>query len=260
MNPYITASDRSHTLSPNYNYLAPLWCSNGVGTPSTLPLNLLWDYNIGTVVTENKPHYWDSPISGDNMELALTNGVTWEWRPVGGGVKLRYSGNVMQRAGKIYLYEEPENSVALTQTGAGVDPADLLKQVECSYSALGDGEYAVLWHPRTISDLDYSSAWQSAATDLAKYQTLLIVIQGCASQTFEFEAIMHWEMIGSQIPSRTKTDSDPSGLAAVQGAMGPSPSLNTPYVTAAFKQREVINKLAHESSAGGIYTSRGMIY
>ena len=255
LNPY-TIMNAAFGSGTNPNYCAPCWRTRA--TYSSNNTNLPACVDPGGIPSNVDAAYWDSEWSAQFMADNLEQGTgRLDYRCVGGGIKIQYAGAVMERKGQIILLEDPNNDETFC-----VEPlftsTVALRRPEASYSALGDGEYAVLWHPRVMTDLDYASSWFANLANLAKYHVLLIIVDGCEPGTpFTFECIMHYELTGSQVPGRTKTDSDPSGLAAVQASISTKPSLQSPNVTAPMKLAEAEARLGHTSRA--IYTSRGYI-
>jgi len=268
MNPYLI-NKGPVVGGTNPDYVAPLMYSDGTGTRTGYSsYNNRDPANVGGLDPGTKGAYWDSPYSAGEVSNALLNEGNLDWRPVGGGVKIRYAGNVMEREGTITLYEDPNNSTFMYDVGNFlpappnnvVEQTAIIQKSEAAFQALGDGEYAVLYHPRNLSDLDYSSHWQNDLGALAKYDVMYIIINGlgATSQAFTFEAIMHWEANGSSVPSRTRTEADPNGLAAVQSSLGTKPSLANPSLQHAMKKGEVAQNLGQESGAR-IFTASGYI-
>lgn len=267
LNPYLINKNAAVGGS-NPDYCAPLMYSNGTGTGQGYSsYNNRDPAHLGGLVAGTAAAYWDSPYTAGECIVALANGGNIDWRPVGGGIKIRYAGNVMEREGTITLYEDPNNSTYMYDVGGFVPPppgnvvlqSAIIQKSEAAFQSLGDGEYAVLYHPRNLSDLDYASQWSNDLAALSRYDTLYIIINGLgsSSQAFTFEAIMHWEVNGSSVPSRTKTEADPTGLAAVQSALSTKPSLANPALQHAMKKGEVASHLAQES--GAIFTASGYI-
>ena len=177
-----------------------------------------------------------------------------EWRPVSVGIKLKYAGNVMNRKGQVVLFEEPLNGTTITE--ANQSQTQLLARAEANWSAFGDQEYTVTYHPRSQQDLSYSSEWYNGATvggippmaDLAQYGTLLIcVFGGPVGEPVVFEAASHWECLGSNFPLRTVSDSDPTGFAAAQGIIPQKPSLGGAGEEAWRKLAQATGKLNGQS-------------
>lgn len=254
MNPYAIFNDLDGTVvgTANQYYQAPIWASNGgnnMGSPTTIPTKALVDpaTTLVNVQTSANPYYWDSPVTTAAAKSALDGDGKWDWRPVSAGIKIKYAGDVMARKGQIILYEDPANSETLSvnnQTQAG-----LLQHVEANFSAFGDGEYAVTYHPRNLSDLDYVSSWWAGGSgvgNIASYPVLLIAIfGGPKNETIVFEARCHWEVTGSAVPSRTKSHSDPTGFAGAQGVIPEKPALVPPSIEGRMKLTEaeaLVNK------------------
>lgn len=263
MNAYLPTNGEDSTvpIANNRAYCAPIWASNG-GTqnanPVVIPTSLLTKDSTLKTVTDTcaTPVYWDSPINAAAAINALRGDGNWDWRPVSGGVKIKYAGDVMKRKGQVVLYEEPMNGSSLTENSQS--QAGLLQAVEATFTAFGDQEYAVTYHPRTLSDLDYASSWHSQnmqgdLNELVDYACLLIAVYGGpANESCVFEAKMHWEMTGRLVPSRSKSDSDPAGFAAAQAIIPSKPSTAPPATQASIKGAQAAGELGGQSGTAPV--------
>lgn len=254
LNPYIPANgpDLTETVTNNQNWLAPVWVSNnGAKTVADQVsfASLATSTTLKTVVDVNAtPNYWDSSISAVSFKAAMLGDGNYDWRPVSAGIKIKYSGNVMNRKGTIVLFQDPQNSEWLYNK-VNVAQNDFLKYEEAAYSALGEQEYAVTYHPRNLGDLTYASEWFDVVPltffEIAKYGVIAMMIYGGpANESFVFEAVEHWEMTGSAVPSRTLSHSDPNGFSSAQAVIPTKPTLNTPFQESKTKLDQAENQLA----------------
>lgn len=231
MNPFSPANS-VNTGTVNVNYLAPVLVTNTNLVATTLTYAAALDAGVAFPANWT-PLYWNSTLSGDAVRTALDAGATGaQWRPVGGGIKVKYAGPADQMAGTYNLWEDPTNSDTLYRLGA-FDPSVLLQREETGYTAITPDEAVVCYHQRNMSDMRYSDDWYQTAPsaangnsqDTALYHTLGVFIAGApASAPFAFDCVMHWEFTGSNFPSRTASDADPSGFAKVQNTFTTQPS------------------------------------
>lgn len=238
MNPYSIANSVAASVN-NTDYIAPVWATNGViGSPdysNRLNLNIFTNPSViiagvDKVVT---PFYWNSQVSGLNMVQELTANTfnIYCWRPVGGGIKMQYSGVADSRQGQYILWEDPQNSPYVGATS--LVTATLLQNAEAKFTVVDDKQVAVTYHPRNMNDFQYSDNWYNNpatanASDLAQYHTMGIIVQGNPGGTYTFECVMHWEMTGSAVPSRSKSHAASGDMDKVANVAETQPSVLPP--------------------------------
>jgi len=256
MNPYVPSNQATGQGSPNnINYLAPVWFSTGTVNYTQIPINLFADRSAtaaAITAAGASPGYWNSSITAAQVENNLNlNDFTYNWRPVGGGIKVRYTGRADAQAGNYILYNDPGNNTTLYNWGVGnpagtsAAPATLLSLQESNYCSVTANEIAVLHHPRSMYDLQYSDNWYGVAgastyansQDTALYHTIALYIQGAApNSSFAYDCIMHWEMVGKGLPSRTASYADALGMEKVTNTLPEKPPTQPPKI--------VLNKMA----------------
>ena len=260
LNPYVPSSASTSQGTPNNpNYLAPIWASTNAGTSTQIPINLFAsrDATIPSITAAGAaPFYWPSGITAAQVENNLNiNDFTYNWRPVGGGIKVRYTGRADAQSGNYTIYCDPSNNVSLyawsvnQPPGSAANSGTMLGLEESAFTSIGLEEVAFTHHPKSQYDLQYSDNWYgtSGATqyangqDTALYHTMAILIEGApASSSFAFDAIMHWEMVGRGLPARTASEADTVGLEKVTNTFPIKPPTTTPAKTF----NAVSNKLA----------------
>lgn len=260
MNPYLPSSKILSTslAYANRNWLAPIWYTNANDSTGA-GLNVArdgitfrnMDSTMGPTVAANHgytPAFWaNSLISSDELlDLLSGQSSSKNYRPVGGGIKVSYSGVLQDRSGSYILYEAPDNENDYNMLGgSGNEPpssitsSDFLLKEETQKTIVSEAPVSVVFHPRHMNDLQYATDYGypqtavvvdkvSNAVNLATYQTLCIAVFGCLGQSFDFDCVMHWEMIGSGIPSRTPSPSYPNEFAAITNGFPTQPSKKSP--------------------------------
>lgn len=251
LNPYLPSSQSTAQGPPtNPNYLAPIWHSTGAGTSTQIPINLFADRGAtpGTITAAGAaPQYWPSGVTAVQVEDNLnSNDFTFNWRPVGGGLKVRYTGRADAQSGNYTLFTDPGNNITLyawavnKPPGSAANSGTMLGIEEASFTSIGPDEVAVTHHPKSSYDLLYSDNWYPQSTpgvyansqDTALYHTMAILIEGApASSSFAFDAIMHWEMVGRGLPTRTQSESDVLGMEQVTNTFPIKPPTTPPAKT-----------------------------
>jgi hypothetical protein len=150
------------------------------------------------------PYYNDSPFNSSDVGV---NG--YQYRPVGCGIKIRYTGTEITRAGRVICARQPVN----TNFPPGYKAPDFLKIRETTTNPAER-----TWH--------YSSFRPALATDTAYNNTgivseclIVYVDGGTVGQSYEFDYIAWFEAIGQPLPQMTASHSDPNGMAATLQAL-----------------------------------------
>jgi len=165
----------------------------------------------------------------------------YDWRPVGGGIKIQYNGAVQSRAGTYYLFEQPNNANWLVAQATDPQPTDLLKFEECAYTIIDENAVSVVHHPRDPTDTSYASNYYfqgdgaySNFSNLATYHTMGILVTGAPTGgSFTFDCVMHWEMVGTAVPSRTMSHADVLGMQKITQTFPIQTPLSDPKVNLA---------------------------
>lgn len=270
MNPYLPTNSAMTAGVTNLDYLAPVWVTNGTAGVQNTAINV-WRQVRPATATDiyMSPAYWNSSLTGDYIHKYFTDSVgnRAHWRPVGGGIKVQYQGPISSRSGSYHLWEDPLNSNWLGVATAGVTLPQLLANAECRTTVVTEDAVCVTFHPRHSSDLDYSDEWYTNTSsfnpaDLAQYPTLAIFISGHsgAYSTYNYDCIMHWEMTGTDFPSRTVSHSDPIGTALVESVKDTAPSVETAEKQLREKARQLFGTEIARQRANSGYSTVGYIY
>lgn len=141
----------------------------------------------------------------------------FQFRVVGCGIKTRYMGSEVARSGRIVEYRQPNNYSIQT----GITPVtvnDLLLNRETQTAPADRTEHYVTFRPSGTNDLSYLN--NDGFTPLPPTPTMAIIIQGgTPGQAWEYDIQWWFEVTGNLLPTLTRSESDPLGLAAVRAAL-----------------------------------------
>jgi len=138
-------------------------------------------------------------------------------RLVGAGLKIRYIGSNFRNQGRIVIARSPGNAVFPAYTTA----SNLLSFNTNRTAAVSRREEYVYYVPDSPILLTYATKpFWGPATGGADRRSLVMYIDGgdiTVPQSWEFEAVMHYEVIGANLP-QTFSSSDPAGMGSVIAA------------------------------------------
>lgn len=150
----------------------------------------------------------------------------YQFRVVGCGVKCRYMGSEISRSGRFIEYRHPNNY----QIANGSTAQDLLQNRETQTAPADRKEHFVVYRPAGSQDLAYLN--NDGFTPLPVTPTMVVMIEGgTPGQSFEYDVQWWFEVAGRLLPTVTKSDSDPIGLAAVKSALPKAQSKESPGST-----------------------------
>lgn len=159
--------------------------------------------------------FGDSPLSVDAVK-SNSNLKGFKFRPVGCGIRMRYMGKEIDRAGRIIPYREVENgslaNIIFTSN-------ELLQNREASTVANDRIYHHVIYMPVDPRDFLYRDMVAITDGQFGNLCLALFVEGAVAGSSFEFEAVWHWECIGRLLPAKSDSHSDPQGLGAVMQAL-----------------------------------------
>jgi hypothetical protein len=196
----------------------------GIRTDSTYAGNT---YNgvigtAGTVALGN-----DSPYLSTDIGI---KGI--QYRPVGCGVRIRYTGIEFNRAGRCIAYRQAMNQDA--PNGSNGDT--LLLNREATISPSDRKYHYVTFRPAVPNDVNYNTF-----TSSANFSMLLYVDGAVAATSFEYDIIWWFEITGSKLPNLTRSHADPIGMAAVTATLPLHQPSATPEVEHRNFLQEVVN-------------------
>lgn len=136
-----------------------------------------------------------------------------QWRTVGCGIRIRYTGTELNRSGFVAHLEEPDHVTTL-----GVSFASTIAYDKAFKSAVSRTWHSVCFHHITHVEMSYGSASGTTFT-----YPLLLNVQSLAGNTFDFEYFHVFEAIGSSVRGKTPSDCDIPGMNAVMNTVQSKP-------------------------------------
>lgn len=176
------------------------------------------------------PTGWTAITSTGIVTPTAVSNNDVEGRLVAAGIRVRYIGPELNRAGLVVKYRDPGNLMIASH------PTDaLLLFQEASTSPVDRKWHYVMYRPARASDLYYTATPLSGTPQ----PSLLVYVAGCTPGTsFEYEAVAHHEFTGRALPGITPSFVDPNGMAIVQSALGANMPTSSPSATwEAFKAK-----------------------
>lgn len=166
--------------------------------------------------------------------MPYTNADNYDqaYRVVGAGLKVQYTGNVMNQQGLFVIARDPSNSPFV---GGTTIPALLLFR-ETTQLRVDQNWHCVLWKPATASDITYAprgidiDGTMLTGTKLFNTNPTMgiFITGGTAGASFEYDFIVWFEMTGRTLPSISTSHSDPIGMSAVSAAVSSHQPETTP--------------------------------
>lgn len=139
-----------------------------------------------------------------------------EWRIAALGVRARYTGTELDRAGTIYCYESPGNDGV---DGGGTISSFMSSLYTRTYPMTREWVSAT-WRPQRQADYNYLQTNYTKGDLITDRVTpLLILFGGLADgDSFEWEIAIHWEITAANSGLVTPPDVDVEGQASVSAA------------------------------------------
>lgn len=176
-------------------------CYTNGTTPS--PDNLTLRDTSATGTDGWQVAHWDSPYDA-------TFGAANEFRVVGAGIRVSYSGVWDQCEGQVAVYANPTNT-GITSGTTTFD--DLLKYDETAYVPLENGKtYECVYHPRRQADYNYINSGDQEAF------SMVIAIDSppdAANASFIVDLIGWYEGVGPDFNGLTPSHADVVALGKI---------------------------------------------
>ncbi len=142
--------------------------------------------------------------------------ATRDYRLVGAGVRIRYTGTELNRGGRLVLYRNRSNQPSI---GLNTIATALLDNYYSSEDV--DRDWAtVTYSPSRADDITYQKYIDPIVSSTVGYPIFMIMFESTAGNQFEFECIAHYEMIAGSVGIPvTPSHSDPIGMGAVVSSL-----------------------------------------
>jgi len=199
-----------------YNNGGPITNFNWAPVTFTLPTYALPGYNwtVAGGAFNTGVAYANGNSQFTTAALGLNNPVLSQYRLVGCGLRVMYSGTELNRGGRLILYRS-RGSQDIGHSGA-IGPTDLLQDTSFTQEQVTRSWKYITYVPDSPDLIGYEPYTRYvAALGGADHYTLLAYVDGCTpGSSFQLEVIGLFEIIGSYMPT-TASHADPVGMGAV---------------------------------------------
>jgi len=230
VNPYLLSNDNAAVTDK----FAPCFYSNGaaLALADALPSNLRG--LAGAAPTGiDAGYYTDSPYT-DNVWSTYLGDGTIDYRIVGCGIKLRCTSQPLYRQGDMVIYEDTSNSGILNKVTGNVW-LEAKKDYNQTFGPVDDQAHSAVWKIKSQEDMENITHWYNADLDNAlNYDCIAIYVDNASTTnplTFEFEVVVHVELVGSRTVGRTLVPSNIQYLSKALAALPQKPQWATPAYT-----------------------------
>lgn len=188
-------------------------------TPAYHPFTGTSTFNTGVSRT-----YLDTPFPVSLF--AGRNGL--KFRVVGAGIKVRYIGPEMYRSGRIFAYREATNQGIVDgqviAPGQSLSVTAMTTNKETAIDPVTRKYFSCLYKPAKAEDLVYNEPDNVLAgypAPMLQGPSMLLFVDGASTTplAFEYDIIVHYELVGANLPFLSLTPSDPVGKAAIVSAL-----------------------------------------
>jgi len=145
--------------------------------------------------------YKTSDLTGSNTPVAA--------RVVGLGVRVKYIGQLLNRNGFVTAFEDPDHRDVSSRTPSLINASNYseIRRVDSD-----EWDIQTCWSgPVTPVELEFVNNTVLSAEP----NCMVIVLNGTAGDKYEFELVQHTEFIGTTVPSKTKSHSEPSSFGKI---------------------------------------------
>jgi hypothetical protein len=192
-----------------------------------------WSYNhaatpplpVGVNVAKSDSNFTYSALKGADVTVAN------QIRLVGAGLRIRYTGTTLNQGGRCVLYRDRGNNSIGTSSQSTM--SSFLKDKSYVSSTTSRSWKEITYLPDNPNLLGYQDyrvfdgnnvQYDDEGTILSRsgfnhYCMIGFVDGAVASNSFEYDTIALFEMIGTNLPSSTKSPGDPAGFAAVTSSI-----------------------------------------
>lgn len=149
--------------------------------------------------------------NSDYVQANIGAGVgTIQYRLVGAGIRIKYTGTELNRSGMVFHLEEPAHGNLNLATAANIEAYDA-----CLKSPVTRSWHSVVVRPIHATECEYSFQVPGTGVAPPNNQLLTLVATSTAGNTFDFEYFGLFEVIGSTVRGKTPSDTDRLGMDAV---------------------------------------------
>lgn len=176
---------------------------------------------------------WNNGASNLNTDyntasLINVGGVGIKYRVVGAGLRIKYTGNMINASGIAACVEQSDHETLSAQTMDNVAQLDSYFSVSVvsAMEKQNDPWIYLTYTPVAMDDFDFNddtianATWPNVGN---KNHFIGILLSGIpvGGDFFSWEAIVHYEAIGQAVRGKTDTPADPLGTASVLNSIKP---------------------------------------
>lgn len=198
-----STSDMGFVTVDPYGFLANDSTSSVRASTSAYTGTTIADVATGVVGTSSNSPYNSTQIVNDEL---------MHYRVVAAGLRVRYIGTKLNAGGRAVAWTDLDHTSQI-----GKNYSDLTANDRCRVEILDGKWHSTTWNPIDASELEYVNY-----LDASRVMSV-IFYPAAASQTVEFEVVVHYELIGKTIRGKETRMADPnvqSIVSAVQHANG----------------------------------------
>jgi len=199
------------TSGVGYIALLPAWGNNSGNVVTTISTS------IGTINTAFSAFTNLQTYSFVNLPYPGANfGPNLQGRFVAGGIRIQYTGTLLNQNGLAYSFcDQDHSSVTNTGTLATIGNLEETRRVVVTGNVHTSGTDSWLIQvtdngPVVPNEYEFVQATSVQATPY-----MILAVQGLAGDAYEFEAVQHIEIMGSNVANMTASHTDEDDYAVV---------------------------------------------
>lgn len=199
------------TSGVGYIALLPAWGNNSANVVTTISTS------IGTINTAFSAFTNLQSYSFVNLPYpAASYGANLQGRFVAGGIRIQYTGTLLNQNGLAYSFcDQDHSSVTNTGTLATIGNLEETRRVVVTGNVHTNGVDSWLVQvtdngPVVPNEYEFV---QASAVQATPY--MILAVQGLAGDAYEFEAVQHIEIMGTAVANMTASHTDEADYAVV---------------------------------------------
>jgi hypothetical protein len=154
-------------------------------------------------------------------QIGFANGKA-SYRVVSAGLRVKYSGTILNAGGDIVGLQEPTHDTLNTYDTAGMEADDEAKK----FAIKSDRWYNILYRPVRTQEKDFHEAITVGQDDLSNigqhFYMGFAINSATPNQPFDYEFYVNMEFSGRDVRGATRSHSDPVGFEGVTMAIANS--------------------------------------
>jgi len=156
----------------------------------------------------------NTPFAYADIGAGAAGTDEWGFRVYAAGLRVRYTGSELNKAGSVVGLVQPANG----GWGASTNIDSILSHDDAHVTDCSRKWHSITWTPVRPDEYEYVTKTSVFDTLESGVGCMLIQISGIAGETYAFEAWAHAEVIGAMARGKAHRMSDPIGGPAVMEA------------------------------------------